>query len=293
MAAAVSYMQADPSYRSHAGYAQSHVKHILQSPAHYLAAKKRRFSPTLRMAMGSALHCLVLEGQEQFDQDYILKPDDISFTTKAGKEWKAENSKKTILSKTDADNSWDAVHGMAESLKTLSWFDNTQPDYRKHNEVSVYWDADGLSCKGRLDRILLTPTKVVILDLKTTDTIDEKEFTRKIIGGLNYLFQSAWYCEGAEAVFKLPASFIFAAVERTPPYAKATFEVSQDMLAEGFRQTHFARKTLVNCMKTKQWPGLPLRSHMLELPSWYRSPLESATLVPDVDELDAAFRIHE
>ena len=264
MPAAVSYMQADPAYRRDPGFAQSHVKHILQSPAHYLAAKERRFSPTLRMAMGSALHCLVLEGQEQFDQDYILKPDDISFTTKAGKEWKAENSKKTILSKTDADNSWDAVHGMAESLKTLSWFDDTQ----------------------------LTPDKAVVLDLKTTDTIDARDFAKKITGGLNYLFQSAWYCEGTEAIFRVPASFVFVAVERTPPYAMATFEISQDMLAEGFRQTHFARKALVDCMKTKQWPGLPLRSHILELPPWYRSPLESATLVPEVDELDKVFAIN-
>ena len=292
MPAAVSYMQADAAYRRDPGFAQSHVKHILQSPAHYLAAKERRFSPTLRMAMGSALHCLVLEGQEQFDQDYILKPDDISFTTKAGKEWKAENSKKTILSKTDADNSWDAVHGMAESLKTLSWFDDTQPDYRKYNEVSVYWEADGLSCKGRLDRVLLTPDKAVVLDLKTTDTIDARDFAKKITGGLNYLFQSAWYCEGTEAIFRVPASFVFVAVERTPPYAMATFEISQDMLAEGFRQTHFARKALVDCMKTKQWPGLPLRSHILELPPWYRSPLESATLVSEADELDKAFAIN-
>lgn len=292
MAAAVSYMQADPAYRKDPAHAQSHVKHILRSPAHYLAAKQRRFAPTISMQIGSALHCLVLEGQEQFDSDYVLKPEGLSMTTKAGKEWKEQNEKKTILSKTDQYASWDAVHGMTESLRTLEWFNPEQQDYRKYNEVSLYWDADGIDCKCRLDRLILNKDSAIVLDLKTTDSVEQGDFLKKVIGGMNYLFQAAWYVEGVEAVYNVPASFVFIGVERTPPYSMAVFEVSSTMLAEGLRQTHAARRALAECLKTKKWDAPTTTSHVLQLPAWYRSPLDLVPLEQYDENLDAAFAVN-
>ena len=293
MPTAVSYMQADRAYRKDPAHAQSHVKHILRSPAHYLAAKNKRFAPTISMQIGSALHCLILEGQDQFDTDYVLKPDGLSMTTKAGKEWKEQNSKKTALSKTDTYASWDAVHGMAESLRTLDWFNPAQTDYRKFNEVSLYWDADGLDCKCRLDRLILGESSATILDLKTTDSINYNDFLKKVIGSMSYMFQVSWYIEGVEAVYKVPASFVFIGVERTPPYSMAVFEIGTSMYAEGMRQTHAARNILANCLKENRWPAPPVQTYTLELPSWYRSPLEDGTIEKPTssDDLEAAFSV--
>lgn len=280
---AVSYMQADPSYRSDPAHAQSHVKHILKSPAHYLAAKKMRFTPTVSMQMGSALHCLALEGPEQFERDFIVKPDGISLSTKEGKEWKATAGKKTVLS---SENMAD-VQGMVDSLRRLDWFDPNQDEYRKYNELSLYWDADGLSCKCRLDRLALTSDEALVLDLKTTDSVDPKDFLKKVIGGFNYLFQAAWYTEATIAAFSVPTKFIFIGVERAAPYAVRTFEVSAEMLQEGLRQTAYARKQLVNCQKSKQWQTPPITSELLTLPNWFDSPLNSAMIVDD--GLESAF----
>lgn len=238
------------------------------------------------MQIGSALHCLALEGQEQFDLDFVLKPDGLSLTTKEGKEWKALAGKRTVLSKTDQYASWDAVHGMVESLRRLEWFSPDQPEYRKYNELSLYWDADGLDCKCRLDRLVLEENRALVLDLKTTDSIDSKDFLRKIIGGLNYLFQAAWYVEGAEAAFGLPATFIFIGIERTPPYATKTFEVSSEMLLEGREQTRTARQLLADCLRTKTWAPPEIEHEVLTLPPWFSSPIETATV-----DLDDAFAI--
>jgi hypothetical protein len=243
------------------------------------------------MQIGSALHCLALEGQEQFDADYVLKPEGLSLTTKEGKEWKAENGKKTVLSKTDQYASWDAVHGMTESLRLLEWFNPSQKDYRKHNEVSLYWEADGLDCKCRLDRLVLNKDSAIVLDLKTTDSVEKGDFLKKVISSMNYLFQSAWYVEGVEATFHVPASFVFIGVERTPPYATAIFEISPDMLAEGMRQTSFARKSLYGCLKSNKWSKPEIQQSVLELPSWYRSPLDGAKLEQGNAALDDAFSI--
>lgn len=291
MPAAVSYEQADHSYRAEKAHPQSHVKHILRSPAHYLAEKERRFAPTISMQIGSALHCLVLEGEDQFNRDFILKPDGLSMTTKEGKEWKAQAGKKTVLSKTDQYASWDAVQGMAASLRTLDWFNPSQKDYRKYNELSLYWDADGIDCKCRLDRLVLNEDSAIVLDLKTTDSVDPSDFLKKVIGSMNYLFQAAWYVEGTEAVFKVPTTFVFIGVERNPPYATAVFEVSSDMLAEGLRQTKRARELLAHCIKTNEWKRPVVDCRLLELPAWYRSPLGDATMDTSTTDLDEAFAI--
>lgn len=287
--AAISYEQADPAYRRDPAHAQSYVKHILKSPAHYLAAKSRRFTSTLPMQIGTALHCLALEGPEQFDRDFVLKPDGINLTTKEGKEWKAAAGKRTVLSKTDQYASWDAVHGMADSLRRMEWFYPNQTDYRKYNEVSLYWESEGLDCKARLDRVVLTDDRVLVLDLKTTDSVDPKEFLRKVIGGMNYLFQAAWYSEAAQAAYSRPATFIFVGIERNPPYATRTFEVSEEMIQEGLLQTIQARRILAKCLRSQCWEPPQIEHEVLELPPWFTSPVSPAIMERSL--LDSAFEV--
>lgn len=291
MTAAVSYEQADPSYRRDPAHAQSHVKHILKSPAHYLAAKQRVFLPTLTMQIGSAVHCLVLEGEEQFNRDYVLKPEGLSLSTTKGKEWKASIGNKTVLSRTDQYSSWDAVHGMASSLRRLEWFNPQQKDYRKYNELSIYWEAYGLNCKCRLDRLVLQDDRAFIVDVKSVDSVDSSGFVRKVISDFNYLFQAAWYTEATEAAFKIPATFVFAGVERSAPYSVKVFELDIEAIEEGMRQTKFARERLIECMKTKNWEPPRIEYETLSLPPWFTSPLESAKLDNEVDALANAFDI--
>lgn len=284
---AISYCQSDPEYRKDPAHAQSHVKHILKSPAHYLAAKQSKFIPTVSMQMGSALHCLVLEGEDQLLRDFVVKPDGISLATKEGKEWKARAGRKTVLS---SDN-WRDIYGMADSIRRLEWFDSSQDDYRKYNELSLYWNSDGLDCKCRLDRLVLNQRHGIILDLKTTDTVEPDAFLRKVIGSMNYLFQAAWYAEGVEQVLDVSAEFIFVAIERTAPYTARIFEVSRSMIEEGLAQTKRARQLLQECIKSNEWQQPEITSEGLELPGWFRSPLERATVSKASLELDAAFQL--
>ena len=97
MNAEIAYNQSDFAYRKEAGVNQSSLKKILESPAHYQAALKHRMIPTPSMEMGTAAHCLVLDGEKAFDAHYIKKPDNIKLTTKEGKEWKAGVGRKKVL----------------------------------------------------------------------------------------------------------------------------------------------------------------------------------------------------
>lgn len=275
----VAYNQPDPAYRREPGENQSHLKHILKSPAHYKASKQRRFNASVFMDIGSALHCKVLEGDEEFSNRFVLKPGDLSLATKEGKEWKVANKSKTVLSNSDKDMAWDSVHGMSKSLQQLDWFDPTQADYRKFNELSIYWEKDGVECKARLDRLVDDGDRLLVLDLKTTDSIEPSVFEKKVAGGMNYIFQAAWYAEAAELAFKKPAEFIFVAIERQQPWSVGIFQVSPGMMEEGQAQIKEARRRLVECRKTKVWPSPEVSTNLLQLPRWYSSPISE----PDPD----------
>lgn len=220
------------------------------------------------MEIGSALHCKVLEGDIEFNNRFILKPQDISFSTKEGKDWKQSNKGKTILAQQD----YESVIGMADSLFQLDWFNVNQTDYRKYNELSIYWESDGIPCKGRLDRLVETKDEVLVLDLKTTDSVDPSTFQKKVTSTMNYVFQAAWYAEAASLAFNKPARFIFVAIERGNPYCSSIFEVSDEMMQEGVAQINQARKILKECLQTKKWPKPEIPYNTLSLPPWYKSP---------------------
>lgn len=267
--AEVCYFQADGDYRRQPGESQSHLKSILLSPAHYQANRKRRFKASTVMTIGTATHCKALEGDETFEANFVLKPDNIKYTTKEGKEWRDSQGKKTILVNDGYDRQWDSVIGMTESLRALEWFDPKQKDYRKYNEVSFYWEDDGIKCKARLDRILVTDDEVHVIDLKTTDSISVDKFQSKAVD-LGYDFQAGWYSYAAELVYQKPVRFTFVAIERNEPWSIGIFEVPPDMLQEARRKNILAVQTLKKCIETNHWPAVDPEPRMLEYPRWYK-----------------------
>ena len=120
--AEVAYNQSDFAYRREEGINQSSLKKILQSPAHYKAALDFKMMPTPAMEMGTAAHCLILDGQEAFDAQYVKRPENIKLTSKEGKEWKESIGRKKILTTGGKDDPWGAVQGMAESLRQIEWY---------------------------------------------------------------------------------------------------------------------------------------------------------------------------
>lgn len=266
MTAEIAYNQSDFAYRKEPGVNQSSLKKILLSPAHYQAALKFKMIPTPAMEMGTALHALSLDGEEAFDKSYVKKPEGLSLATKQGKEWKAEAGRKKILSTGGKDDPWGSVQGMNESLKRLQWFNPDQPDYIKYNEVSVYWDWMGVHCKARLDRVALE--EGLVLDLKTTDTIEPDLFLKKVIG-LGYDFQAAYYAKAAEVAFGKPFKFLFVAVERKAPYTVDIFEATPDMMEEAMYKCEEALRRYSLCTENNEWPNREPLVRQLDYPSWY------------------------
>ena len=269
MAAEVAYNQGDFSYRKEEGVNQSSLKKILKSPAHYQAALKDKFLPSPAMEIGTAAHCLILDGPKAFDAAYVLQPDDVKLTTKAGKEWKAAQGRKKVLRDDGKDKAWSSIHGMAKQLAKLDCYDITDDaEYIKRNEVSVYWDWLGVRCKARLDSILVE--EGLIIDLKTTASVEPDQFGKKVIG-LGYDFQAAYYTMAAQMAFDKPFKFVFAAVERVAPYDVQLFEVTPDMMAQGMAMCEDALHIYSECTKSGKWAEPAIQTHKLEYPRWHKS----------------------
>lgn len=271
MTVSIAWCQPDGAYRQNPGIAQSHLKSILVSPAHYQAALKRRWQVTPNMTLGSALHCAVLEGSKAFESSYVERPDDIKLNTKEGKEWAADqkSKRKTVLTGEQSAQ----LKGMVKTLQGLDWFaPNRQEELRKYSELSIYWEWCGMDCKARLDRVIEEEDRVLVLDLKTTDSVSPKKFLDKVIY-LNYMFQAAYYTEAAAKAFNKPAEFIFVGVEREPPHTIDYFSPAEDMVSEGRKQCEHALNLLRECILTDEWPNQPPSMNKMSLPDWYKSPV--------------------
>lgn len=287
--AEVVYFQADTPYRKAVGESQSHLKTILKSPAHYVSAGKHRLIPSPAMTMGTAVHCLALEGRETFDQQFTQRPEGIKFTTKEGKEWREANKKKTILTNDGRDRQWDSVIGMSEALQTLKWFDPATPDYRKFNEVSIYWKEQGIPCKARLDRVIPMEHETLVLDLKTTDNISPAKFQSKLVD-LGYDFQAAWYSHAASLIWGKPVRFIFVAIERGSPYTMDFFEVPRFMIEEARYRNKKALSILSECRKKDAWPTRQPSLKLLDYPKWYKlTPRDDQPTVSKSDDFVPLF----
>lgn len=298
----IAWRQPDPDYRKAAGVSQSQMTELLRSPAHFRARygpDAKPFHATPAMLVGTAVHALVLE-PEVFERQFCsradyqgeptiaelqekLTDDGVAFKKTAKKSELLQlaypegvpSDRRTALSAED----WETVNGVGQALRshdiTGAWFDDSQADYRKHNEVSIY--AHGPHehlLKARLDRLQGDGDRLLILDLKTTDSAEPSSFARKMVG-LSYDLQAAWYQRlGQEAFPDRPVEFLFVAVERKPPYAVQVYQADESVIASGLRKMDRALSRYRDCLALNYWPAYEPTIRSLAMPGWATMPEE-------------------
>jgi len=233
---------------------------IAKSPAHYRFAEREE---TDALRLGSAVHCAVLE-PDRFAADYVIAPP-MDHRTKAGKEqwaeFEAANAGKTMLNRDEGALALRLAEAVRAHPRAQVLLAAGQP------EVSALWsDPDlGVRCRARYD--WLTPEGLV-LDLKTTQNASAAAFA-KAVATFRYHVQHAWYLDGYhQATGDLPLGFIFIAVEKTPPYAVALYELDGEAADYG---RLLARRDLARYATARDldvWPGYPEEIQPLSLPRW-------------------------
>ena len=219
-----------------------------------------RKPPTHAKLIGSAVHAAVLE-PDIFYSNYVVLPENFDGRTKENKEKvdSLKTSGRTPLKFEDYQHCLDmatALHTHATARRLLN---------QGCAEVSVFAEIDGIPVKCRPD--WLRKESRLIVDLKTTEDASERGFTRSI-AGLGYYLQAAWYLDVCQAAGIAIDTFLFIAVEKSPPYAVGIYELDDASLETGRREYQRALALWKHCTEMNEWPGYTPDIVTLQLPAW-------------------------
>ena len=257
------------AYHSGEGISKSGLDLIGKSPLHfwskYLDPKRVPSEPTPAMLLGTAIHAAVLE-PESFANDYVVIPK-FDRRTKEGKaDYEAFINEaaagKAIISADDYATCVQIQANVRRHPAAQVLLTDGEP------ELSVYWrdEQTGVLCKCRPDWMNYKANAIV--DVKSCEDASPAGF-QKSIAKWGYHVQAAWYLDGLKAATGYaPKAFIFAAIEKTRPYATAFYYADDEMIEVG-RQVYRERLDLyAGCLKQNLWPGYPAELQAISLPGW-------------------------
>ena len=239
---------------------KSGLDRLYRSPAHFNTPNPE----TKAMTIGAAFHAMTLE-PEKWERKFVVAAEGQEFRSKADREWKAlqEMESRSVLTYKDGAMLQEMArsvlaHPAAKGL--LSRADMT--------EVSAIWTADGVERKARFDAVL--SREKIILEAKTTVTAHPDEFDREVFNR-RYHWQAAWYLDAIEAVTgETGWSFVWIAVEKTPPYPVACYCPDAEMLDLARQQYAPLVELYRECTESGIWPAYPEKVQALRLPAWAR-----------------------
>lgn len=237
----------------------SRLRKMAKSPLHY---RDEPDADTANRGTLRAIHCLVIEGAESMDRDFVVYGG-----RRAGREFdafEAAHPGKSILNPTEAD----AVIRTAQS-------------YLAHpragaliraatgREETLTWNhpATGLRCKARLD----LRNGAEVSDLKTYGTTVPHQIRNRAVQLFAHL-QAAHYCEGVEVALGIPAAEIryrLLVAEGRAPWDVAVCELVPDgalRVGRELRERLMAR--LAECQEREEWPGACPNEQELDVPEW-------------------------
>ena len=252
----------EPTYRANSALNYSSAKALLRSPKHFQAALNRKFEPSREMLIGTAVHEAVLEGKSP---SYIVRPADLDLRTKEGKEWKAKNAGKEIMSPDEDSAVRNAIKAVRESADAQYLL-----NLCKQREVGIIHNYNGIDIKGRLDAYGNDEAgKPIILDLKTTSSADPEDFGRKVFG-LKYAAQCAWYQSllALELGLEESPAWFWMVVETQEPFDVVLYQPPEEALEIGRAQMKHCIDTYKTCLATGKWPGYSKGIIQLETPVW-------------------------
>lgn len=232
----------------------------LKSPLHYLYAMTHPQPETDAMRFGTAVHAAVLE-PDKFATAYTVRPDDMDYRTKAGKDWREEQIANGRLILTADDN--DRIIQMRDSIMS-------HPRCRSiiegaTVETTIRWQDEetGVLCKGRIDIV----NGGILADLKTTKDIRSRKFVYSTLD-FGYALSMAFYHDGLIANGIDIDEVFLIAIETAAPFDCAPYQLDDEWLELGRAQYRDALVLLKRCQERNEWPGMCPESAYLPFPKW-------------------------
>lgn len=191
----------------------SKLKEFRKSPRHYVASWEKPFVETDAMLLGSAVDCLLIDGEDEFNRQYSVYSKFEKRSNDAKAEWanmvnKARAENKRLITK-------ELVLQAQECVKAVQEYPEARPFLnmrRKHPRLTWRDRETKLPCVGVPDWDCLIDDQLFIVDLKVPNTADPEDFTRDA-WSWEYFLQVGAYLEAYKNTsFQFPY-FVFIAVE--------------------------------------------------------------------------------
>lgn len=122
------------------------------------------------------LNMIFIDDQKKFDKIKLKIQSKIDEIKEKVKDYleeikKYDNTDYIVLNKLDyLSNKKNIIEELVDLYNYTSFFeDKFCPKGTKLREVEVYWEEDGVECKGKIDLVIITDGKVYLYDYKTKD----------------------------------------------------------------------------------------------------------------------------
>ena len=219
----------DAEYRSWKGLSASMFKGCNGNALklHADATNQTVNIPTDAMILGTAFHTHNLE-PEKFGIHYLKLPADHDGRKKEGKERNARVKKQGLIPLKHAD--FEMLEVMKASLNSSLWWQQ-HFDPKKSIELSVVTTVNGVKLKSRID-YYNGDNDGLIIDLKSAKDASESAW-QKQFRYEGAITQASIYVNMLRAHGMPCARFVFAPVEKTPPYVRGFWSVAEsDIVTE-------------------------------------------------------------
>jgi hypothetical protein len=229
---------------------------------HFIAKSIPR-EETEAMAVGTALHCAVLEPQK-FEATVAVKPSGIDRRTTLGKAaYQAfidGAQGKTIISADDLVMIRSIAQGIHSHRSASKLLANGKAELSWRIEAAGLAHCPPLQC--RTDWFCaagcdLTDGRPYVLDIKSTATLERSAFGNfhRACQDHAYHHQAALYMAILAALGYECRDFFFVAAEKVAPYGVEVYRLSDRSLAKGQRDVERLLLELNECYQRNEWPN--------------------------------------
>lgn len=225
---------------------------------------------------GTIIHSLLLEP----DGDDILEIDPSTIMTKDGKPAKSpfatEEGKRLrddALAAGKIPLLTDVLGAYKYKAETLRQrFAEHGITFDGESEVTIFWTEETPSgpvrCRCRVDHLIVTPDRIRVIDLKTTESANRKDL-RAVSWRLGYDIQAAAYVRAVTAAFpeyvgRVDMLFAFGELER--PYAVNPVTLNGEFMRLGEQRWERGRDAWAKCLAVDTWTSY--EGGTLEPPAW-------------------------
>lgn len=208
----------------------SQIKQLVRSRRYWQAQQQRPAKSTPDMAIGTAIHSLLLT-PDTLEQEVAVAPKEgcSTRTTKAYRAWREEqDQRKALLLHSEMEQATSS----AKTVKTHPYW-GQYLDRLDGAEGTVLWDEDeAIHCKARIDGWFKVADSYFLLDIKTcqnatTSHTGEGRPFHYVAWDYGYHTQLAWYRRGWEKAVGKVAGCLILAVEKNPPHTVRLYDMDQ------------------------------------------------------------------